>query len=168
MIAPKEIQELLIYFPESGLFKWKDPSKKLNKDLFAGCESNGYRQVTIHRRKYNAHRVAWAWMTGEWPKHEIDHINGVRDDNRWSNLQHVTRFENQQNQHALHADRKHGKLRGACRCKFTGRWQAHIVANGKQFNLGRYDTEIEAHQAYLAAKLRLHKTSEVAKVASVA
>lgn len=57
----------------------------------------GYLRVSIGRKRYKAHRVAWAIYYGEWPEDQIDHINGVRDDNRLSNLRAATNTENARN-----------------------------------------------------------------------
>jgi hypothetical protein len=57
----------------------------------------GYRVVSVNQVHYLAHRVAWAMMTGEWPREEIDHINGCREDNRWCNLRAATRTQNARN-----------------------------------------------------------------------
>lgn len=58
----------------------------------AGCiKDNGYRQVRIGGRTHQEHILVWLWHTGEWPVHEIDHINGQRDDNRFENLRSADR-----------------------------------------------------------------------------
>jgi HNH endonuclease len=48
--------------------------------------SDGYRVIEIDETEYFAHDLAWLWMTGEFPKGQIEHINGIKDDNRWCNL----------------------------------------------------------------------------------
>lgn len=61
-------------------------------------KKDGYLESKIFDKLYKLHRLIWLWMTGEWPKYEIDHINGVRNDNRWINLRDVTHRENMMNQ----------------------------------------------------------------------
>lgn len=57
----------------------------------------------IHGYHYKASRLAWLYMTGEWPKYEMDHINHVKDDNRWVNLRDVTPAENCANRTGIFA-----------------------------------------------------------------
>jgi hypothetical protein len=93
-------------------------------------------------------------MTGHWPVGDIDHINGIGSDNRWSNLRDVSHAMNIQNERAPRSTNRIG-LMGVC---VNGkRFRAQIMINGKQFNLGRYATAEEAHEVYLAAKRRHHK-----------
>ena len=92
-------------------------------------------------------------MRGTWPNLQIDHINGVKDDCRWSNLREVDGFLNMQNQRRPMRDNKVGFL-GVVR---TGRrFRASIGAGGKHRGLGTFDTPELAHAAYIAAKRKLH------------
>lgn len=116
MVSTEIVRELLRYEPETGrLFwlprdiKWFDGNKyaadrcwkswnarDAGTEAFTSTNSNGYRSGAILRRTHLAHRVIWALVHGEWPE-EIDHINGIRDDNRLVNLRSVTRSENTKN-----------------------------------------------------------------------
>lgn len=72
---------VLNYQPESGAFFWMKSGAR------AGSKNNhGYVRIEFQRRRLAASRLAWFYMTGTWPDGEIEHINGVRDDNKWSNL----------------------------------------------------------------------------------
>lgn len=98
------------------------------------------------------HRAAWFLMTGEWPANQIDHRDGIRSNNVWSNLRAATQSENGQN---LNPSTHGGRLRGAT--KDGKRWKAQIVAPGKiHHHLGMFDTEQEAHEAYCKAKAIYH------------
>ena len=96
-----------------------------------------------------AHRVAWALVTGEWPKSEIDHINGVRSDNRIENLRLATRTQNCQNR-AKRVDCV-CQSKGVTYNRRMGLFQARIQVHGVSKFLGSYPTEQEASDAYQSA-----------------
>ena len=100
------------------------------------------------------HRAAWLLETGAWPAQKIDHQNGVKDDNRWGNIRDTTPGVNSQNLRRAHRDKKSSTLLGAYRGRT--RWQALIRVDGKLKHLGMFDTDQEAHEAYLTAKRLLH------------
>jgi hypothetical protein len=105
-------------------------------------------------RFYYAHRLAFLYMTGEWPPNEVDHLNGIRDDNRWANLRLATVSLNRQNQRRPRRDNTTGYL--GVMVNGAG-FAARIMVDGKKFNLGTFKTPQEAHEVYLTAKRRLHK-----------
>ncbi len=155
MIA-SELRKLLHYDPESGLFTWiAEKRSGVPKHRIAGCvHSKGYVHIVVMRKLYKAHRLAWLYMTGEWPKDQIDHINMIRSDNRYSNLREATGSINQQNkQHAMATSStgllgafKHGK-------KFCAR----IRVDGMQRYLGQFNSPELAHAAYMRAKRIYHE-----------
>lgn len=112
----------------------------------------GYVLVNFRGTKRPAHRLAWLYMTGQWPNDVIDHINGIRHDNRWENLRSADGNLNAQNQRNAHSNNKTGLL-GAS--PFGSRFKAQIQFDKKVRHLGLFDTAEEAHQAYLIAK-RVH------------
>lgn len=87
---------------------------------------------------YRAHRVAWAITHGEWPTSDIDHINGVRDDNRICNLRAVTRSQNRRNS-SMRSDNKSG-ITGVALDKKFNVWRAQIHVDGKHITLGAFPT----------------------------
>jgi hypothetical protein len=103
---------------------------------------------------YLEHRVIWLWVTGEWPLHGIDHIDGVKDNNRWANLRDVSPSVNSQNTKRAKAGSSTGLL-GVTR--MGSRFQAKIMTRGKMAYLGTFATGQLAHEAYLAAKRELHE-----------
>lgn len=138
-------KEIFNYDSETGVITYK----KARGNRAAGSEAGvlnkeGYRRVTINKRQYLAHRIAWAIHHGEDPGElEIDHINKDRTDNRISNLRKCTRTVNAQN--------TAGK--GAC---FTRNgWQCDVTHNGKHHYIGRFKTEAEATAAYRSKKQEL-------------
>lgn len=93
------LRDYLDYCPLSGVFWWaKSPKNGISPGDRAGSKSpNGYWTICFKRKNYRAHRLAYAFVNGSWPTGEIDHINGVRDDNRISNLRVVDRGQNCRN-----------------------------------------------------------------------
>ncbi|TAN09525.1 MAG: HNH endonuclease [Chitinophagaceae bacterium] len=143
-----EIKALLHYDPESGVFTWRVALPTRRVGAPAGCEkTNGYRAIKIDGRILLEHRLAWIYMTGALPPHQIDHINGDRHDNRWANLRAANSSQNMQNQRGA---------KGASRHKPSGTWQSSIKINGKTIWLGKFPTFEEARAAYLAAKAIHH------------
>lgn len=162
-ITRQEILSRLLYDEGTGQFTRVVASGGWSIGQIAGSiNTNGHRQLNIGGKLIMAHRVAWFLVHGKWPAAEIDHINGVKDDNRISNLREVTHSQNLQNLRKARADNKSAGLLGVYRASTKGsRWCAHITINGKRKNLGSYGTKHEAHQAYLTAKRELHSYSTI-------
>lgn len=120
--------------------------------------STGYWYLSIGGRRYAAHRMAFLYMTGAVPPDDIDHINGNKTDNRWSNLRQATRAQNMQNLSRPHADNTAGFL-GVERKR--GRFAARIAVGGKKLNLGVFNTPEEAHAAYVKAKREVHERNQL-------
>ena len=151
------LREVLNYDPDTGVFTWRvSTSNRAPVGSVAGWNTDGHIGIAIDGVKYKAHRLAWVYMTGEQPQFEIDHINGMRDDNRWTNLRDVPAIFNCQNQRRAQPKNKSCGLLGVCRDKRTGRWYSQICANNKVHHLGSFPTAEEAHQAYVEAKRKLH------------
>ncbi|SRR6266446_2339189 len=88
ILTQERLKELLHYDPETGVFSWI-----LKRPAYGGNKKRGHEYVLINDvdgRDYRAARLAHLYMTGEWPKHKMDHINRIKDDNRWENLRDVT------------------------------------------------------------------------------
>lgn len=118
-------------------------------------DAHGYAQVCMGSGNVlKAHRVIWAIHHGEWPDGPIDHINGDRADNRLSNLRVATDRMNSENKRAAMPFSKTGLLGVSPHGKG---YRAHIVVAGKQKYLGYFKDPQLAHEAYLAAKRRLHE-----------
>jgi hypothetical protein len=109
--------------------------------------NKGYKSLKYNNKDYLVHRLAWFLYYGEWPKGEIDHINGNKSDNRICNLRDVTHKENCQNL----LNHRNGKLVGASYHKSSGKWQASITKNNKLIYLGLFNSEQEAHEVYKGA-----------------
>src|SRR5690349_15052213 len=96
-LTQQYLKEILHYDPETGVFIWYTSRGHCKAGNVAGSLNLGYILIGICNFKYQAHRLAWLYMTGEWPTFEIDHKNGVSSDNRWENLREATRIINGQN-----------------------------------------------------------------------
>lgn len=148
-----ELRALLKYDPQSGVFTWiKPPTFRRRSGNGAGSiNQKGYRRIGIRRRYYAAHRLAWLYMTGEWPSLQVDHINNDRADNRWANLRLATNSQNKAN--SPKRANTSSPLKGAF--PRGGRWEAAITFNNKRRYLGLYATPEEAHAVYCAEAIRL-------------
>ena len=123
----------------------------------AGCVNpNGYLLLSLtvngKKRRFWAHRVIWLLIYGHLPKDEIDHINGVRSDNRLENLRDVTRDENRKN-HKIRKDNLSGVM-GVSWFKARQKWRSYIHVNRKQVHLGFYLDMAEACHVRKAAELK--------------
>ena len=157
-LTQEEVVKLFKYNPDTGQLFWKRPRHKRHLHEQAGCAHNkGYRQVIIHGRGYLTHRIAWLMVYGTHPK-EIDHINGVRDDNRLSNLRAVSRVGNQHNARTR-KDNTSGTP-GVTFDRRHNRWVARMQVRGRRMSLGRFLTYEEAADARLSAKRSLEESEE--------
>ena len=151
-LSLETLKSCLNYDPETGLFTWKVKlsNRVIVGDIAGAIDGYGYVQIKLFGVPYKAHRLAWFYMTGWWPKEQIDHENRVRHDNRWKNIREASQTQNSQNQSASFS--KIHELKGAYESQ--GTWFSTINVFGKQIYLGRFKSPEEAHTAYVeAAKL---------------
>jgi len=155
-LTVEQIKDTLDYDAGTGVFIWKiRPSKAVKAGDVAGCVEKriGYITVGIGGRVYKAHRLAWLYVYGSWPKGLIDHINGNKADNRIDNLRDVLADGNSQNVRKPNRRNKSGFMGVIW---FQNKWRASMSVNGKSKWLGDYSTPEEAHQVYLEAKRKYH------------
>lgn len=152
-LTQARLKELLHYNRETGIFTWIKPTSR-RVSVGSICKVNsklGYVSIRIDGVLYWAHRLAWLYETGAMPKEQIDHANGVKDDNRWSNLRVATKSQNMRN-----AGRRRNNTSGYTGVGLhnqTGKWRAYIARHGRTIHLGLFDTKEEALAAReLAAK----------------
>ena len=153
-LSAARLKELLDYNPETGAFTWRvtlGARAQAGTTLY-GANSHGYKVLRLDRQLYRAHRLAWLHFYGVWPSKGIDHINGVRGDNRIANLREANQSENMANDRRR-SNNKSG-FKGVSWAKSEGKWQAHIMVRYKSMCLGKFDTPEAAHEAYRAAALR--------------
>jgi hypothetical protein len=169
-ITPAVLRDLISYDPETGDMVWKERPAKFfigakrdgdwsakqwnsrlaGKPALASVAATGCLNGSVFAQPLLAHRVAWAIYHGEWPKNEIDHINGNRADNRIVNLRDVPRSLNVKN-----CKRRKDNTSGfAGVYRYKNRYLAHLRINGKLKIVARCDTPEEAFAIREQEKLK--------------
>ncbi|AIS94521.1 AP2 domain protein [Burkholderia thailandensis E254] len=157
------LRECLDYDPQSGHLTWrvrpeshfstKSVAQRFNSlyagKIAGGRVANGYLMLPFKdengkRVMVYAHRIAFALHHGRFPVAEIDHVNGIKEDNRAENLREATRLKNAANTVFDYDNMRGTKRRG-------DRWLAQISHRGENVYLGSYDTEAEAYAAFCGA-----------------
>lgn len=151
-ISWERLKERLDYDPETGIFVWRETlGGHCRKGWPAGRMGTGkaanYLRVTVDGREYKASRLAWFWMTGEWPAHQVDHIND--QSNRWSNLRLATQSQNKANSR-VYKNSKSG-IKGVSWNASSKKWNASIQVDGILHHLGRFENINDAALAYKIA-----------------
>lgn len=160
-LTAARLRELLNYDPSTGLFTWRvsRQGSGAKPGKLAGAKGkNGYVYIGVDQRRMLAHRLAVLYVTGSLPAGLVDHIDGVKVNNRWANLRSADKSINGQNMRKPHSGNSSGLL-GVSRSKVNDAnpWLAQIKPPGcGTKNLGYFSTPEEAHEAYLAAKRLLH------------
>lgn len=151
MITYEIAKALFDYNPDTGLLTWKFTSQSIKEgeevgtDLSSPISNTKYRGVVIFRERYKVHRIIWLMQTGDWPKGDVDHIDGDGLNNKWDNLRDVTHSQNLMNA-AVRSDSTSG-YKGVSYDKARDRWYAYINIDGKRKMLGRHKTMQEAVNA---------------------
>lgn len=154
MITQSELQKLLHYDPNTGLFTWRQHRYPIFIGKIVGRKHvRGYLEVRIKKKYYLLHRLAWIYVNGREPE-TIDHINGIKTDNRISNLRNCSQRENCQN--LLPGKRNTSGYLGVHKDKKSGKFRAEIGVDNQNIYLGMFDTAEEASEAYLKAKAQYH------------
>jgi hypothetical protein len=152
------LRSLLDYDPDTGIFTWKFRTSNRIKvgDVAGYVNEEGYVQIGVDGKLYLAQRLAWLYVTGDWPMHDVDHWDTNPTNNAWKNLRDVPNAINAQNRRTPGTRNKSGYL-GVSWSHRRQKWIAQVTIDGKQTNLGGYDTPEEAYQVYLAAKREHHE-----------
>lgn len=154
-ITQEELREQLHYDPETGVLTWAIRKHKVKLGAVAGRTTpKGYIEVRLNLVIYQAHRLAWLYMYGDWPDGFIDHINRDPGDNRIANLRVVSRQQNARNVPV--SIRSSTGIKGVGHHKQSGKYRAKIWAGGKQLWLGHFDTVEAAAAAYKQAAIFHH------------
>jgi len=151
-LTQEKLKHLLIYNPETGIFTGRIRFGRRGRGVKAGSvDGGGYISIRICGSQFKAHRLAFLYSYGYMPEYEIDHINGVKTDNRLKNLRHVTHKCNMQNM----------KIRNSNKSSFPGvhwnkkdkKWHANIQSGGIKNFLGLYKTALDAALARLTGEI---------------
>jgi hypothetical protein len=124
MLTAERLRDLIDYDPLAGTFTWRKPLPVSGRTKAGSVSSRGYRWIQIDGDRHSAGRLAHLYMTGKWPDGDVDHINSVRDDNRWANLQVLSRSMNLRNQRRRLSNTS-GRT-GVWFCARTGCWVAEL------------------------------------------
>jgi hypothetical protein len=149
-ITADELREIIDYDPESGEFTHRIGRK--GRGTKAGAPAgriggDGYLRLGLRGRRYRANRLAWLYMTGEWPDRIIDHANGDPMDNRFSNLRLATSSQNGAN--GRKPSHNSSGFKGVNWHAKAGKWRAYIKDKGKPIHIGYFTSAEAAHAAYL-------------------
>lgn len=141
----KNVDSIFRYDSKTGYIFWVICSKpERNGSRAEYINGQGYIRIRDNGKEILGHRLAWRLHYGKWPKGHIDHINGIKTDNRISNLRVVDARQNGTNRWTHIA----GRLPGASRVYKSDKWRAYIVINGKHKHIGCFKTEKQASLAY--------------------
>jgi hypothetical protein len=145
MLTQERLKQLMTYDPLTGIFTRNVKQGKSLPGSIAGHfhKSSGYIKIMIDYKLYRASRLAWLYMTGSWPKLDVDHKDLVRHNNIWENLREATQSQNSCNRN-LQRNNTSGAKGIRYREGNKSPWGAHIKHHGKWIPLGWYKTKEEA------------------------
>jgi HNH endonuclease/AP2 domain len=150
IITQEELKSQFHYDVDTGLFTRISIIRFSHAKVgdISNCidSSTGYIRIMVNHKIYQAHRLAWLYMTGKMPKEHIDHINRVRNDNRWCNLRLATNAENCRNR-KMQINNTSG-YKGVSLKKATNKYIAQAKLNGKKIYIGTFNTAKLAGKAY--------------------
>lgn len=157
-LSPDEIRRIFTYDAETGEIRWNhregEPRFRMAGQV-AGTRRRDGRGVIVYKNGFFlSSRVAWAYMTGEWPSHLVDHVDNDPSNDRWENLRAATKTQNGYNKR--HRPSSSSSFKGVYYAAHAKKWRAEIAANGNRRHLGYFDNEQEAADAYAAAAHELH------------
>ncbi len=154
-----ELKSILNYDSVTGIFTWKyrKHKNKVKAGDIAGFikKDDGYRHIKINNKKYYAHILAWCYVYGVWPNHEVDHKNRIRDDNRIDNLRKATHQQNSFNT-GKYKNNTSG-YKGVSWDKHSKKWHVQYTYNSKNHHGGRFKNIEDAAKKYEEIVKELHK-----------
>jgi len=155
MLTQARLKEILDYDSQTGIFVWKKYGNRTKHGKIAGTKhGDGYIRIGIDYKLYLAHRLAWLFVYGYMPVELTDHINGIRNDNKISNLRECSSSQNSQNRQRRN-DNKSG-FKGISWHKPAKKWQVFIKLNGQSKYLGTFQDLSSAIEARKNAAIKLH------------
>ena len=149
-MTQEELKKRLAYEKNTGLFKWRYTKGRCKEGKIAGCLSKGYIIIGLNGKNFQAHRLAWLYEHGEFPKGIIDHINRIKNDNTITNLRDTNFFVNNSNI-GIQKSNNSG-VTGVSFQKNRKTWQAQIRINGVRKHLGNFKSKEAAIDARQSAE----------------
>lgn len=148
MLTQQELKSKLSFNPETGIFTWLIANNsRVKVGMIAGTfSSTGYVYITIDRKNYKSHRLAWLYMNGECPKDMIDHVDGDKLNNKIVNLRKCNQSQNMQNQKLSKFNTSGYK--GVSWHNATSKWRSRAKLKSKQYHLGLFERAEDAFKAY--------------------
>lgn len=155
-LTADRLRAMFSYDRDTGRFTRlvRTASSQKAGDEPGGIDVHGYRVMRIGKKIYKAHRLAFLYVTGQFPPADVDHIDGNRQNNAFSNLRCVDRRTNAENHRKAHSHSKTGLI-GASFNRQKAKYVAQIKTKSGLKYLGQFDSAAEAHAAYVSAK-RIH------------
>jgi len=148
-LTQERLKEILNYNSDTGIFTWRYYRQGIKRNRVAGsidnAKGNGYRRIKTNETSYTCSRLAFLYMEGYFPEHEVDHINRIRHDDRWCNLRHVTKQCNMRN--CSVSKNNNSSITGVIWYKDRSKWGAQIRHNYKNSHLGFYEEKKDAARA---------------------
>lgn len=152
-LTQERLKELLNYNPETGIFIWLEGKRGIYAGSIAGFALGNYIAVGVDRKTYLAHRLAWLYIYGEFPKSGLDHKNKTPNDNSINNLRECNQSQNLANREKSLTNTSGYK--GVYWNKALNKWHSQIGFKGKKIHLGFYHNIEKAAIAYNKKSLEL-------------
>lgn len=159
-LKAEEVRALFTYDKVDGVLRWRNASGRYGRfpagSAAGSPNAEGYLQVRVNGRSYRSCRLIWLYVTGEWPRHQVDHIDRNSANDKWENLREATGTQNKANSSKYRDTSCHLKGVQAVQKRKSIRYRAVATKGGQSFHLGYFDTPELAHAAYLKASKELH------------
>jgi hypothetical protein len=149
MITQKKLKQIVHYDEQTGIF-----TRLKNNKQTGSLTKRGYLHIGINNKRYYAHRLAWLYVYGNFPKHMIDHINGNPLDNKISNLRDVQQVNNMMN-YKLPVTNTSG-VKGVTWHKVNKKWRVRFKVNKKDVDFGLFDDFELASLVAVEARTKYH------------
>lgn len=160
MLTQERLKELLDYNPDTGIFSYikSRGNQMIPGDTAGYVHEGGYVVLIIDGKKYRAHRLAFLYMDGDCldGNIDVDHINRIRNDNRWLNLRKASRVENRRNSKINKNNTSGFKGVRWRKRKNGGTWEASLKNCGNTFIIGCFKSKNDAALAVKALREKLH------------
>jgi hypothetical protein len=161
------LEECLLLDEKNSKVFWKERPRKhfkrqsdwqrinnahAGKEAFCTLAANGYLSGVIEKKIYLAHRVLWKMKYRKEPPPSLDHKDGIRTNNAWSNLRSATYSQNAQNR----KNKPYAESGYKGVYKSRNKWMARLTVGYRRMYFGSYDTREEARAARVAAEMQFH------------